>query len=191
MTDFLHLLQSPWPWWVGGPLIGLTVPLLLWLGNKSFGISSNLRHLCAAVLPAARQPRLFDYDWRAERWNLMFAAGLVLGGFLAGVVFANPHPVNLSAAALSTLKGLGVSVTPGLVPPQVGDLHRPAAWALLALSGLLIGFGTRYGGGCTSGHAITGLSTLQLPSLIATASFFGAGIFSANVLLPLFLRWLT
>lgn len=187
MNELLDFLRSPWPWYVGGPLIGLTVPLLLWLGNKSFGISSNLRHGCAILLPGGAKPKFFQYDWRKERWNLTFALGLVLGGFLAGVVFANPEPVALSAAGTQTMQDLGVQVRPGLVPAELLDLSRPGVWALLALSGLLVGFGTRYGGGCTSGHAITGLSTLQVPSLIATASFFIGGILSANVLLPLLL----
>ena len=185
MTELLDLLRSPWPWWVGGPLIGLTVPLLLWLGNKSFGISSNLRHLCALVLPESAKPQFFRYDWRAEKWNLAFALGLVLAGAVFGGLLANPQPAHLSAAGVQSVHDLGVAVRPGLVPAELTDLRHPGVWALLALSGLLIGFGTRYAGGCTSGHAITGLSTLQLPSLIATVSFFAGGIFSANVLLPL------
>ena len=160
MNELLHLLQSPWPWYVAGPLMGLTVPLLLWLGNKSFGISSNLRHLCAVALPERAKPGFFRYDWRAEGWSLAFALGLALG----------------------------ITLRPGLVPPELSRPDQPGVWGLLALSGLLIGFGTRYGGGCTSGHAITGLATLQLPSLIATVSFFVGGIFSANVLLPALLR---
>lgn len=184
----LEGLRQPWPWYVSGPLIGLTVPTLLLLGNKSFGISSNLRHVCAALLPGPAKSSLFRYNWRAEAWNLMFALGVVLGGFIGGVLLANPEPTALSAAALGSLDQLGVDVRPGLVPPALRDLSNPKIVGLLALSGLLIGFGTRYGGGCTSGHAITGLSTLQFPSLIATLSFFVGGIVSANLLLPLFLR---
>ena len=101
---------------MGGPLIGLTVPLLLWLGNKSFGISSNLRHACAALLPESAKPGFFRYDWRQERWNLMFAGGLVLGGFVAGVLLANPEPTRLSAAGVQSVRELGVEVRPGLVP---------------------------------------------------------------------------
>lgn len=188
LEALLDLLRQPWPWWLAGPLIGLTVPTLLLLGNKSLGISANLRHACAILLPTAAKPKLFRYDWRAESWNLVFALGLILGGFIGGVLLANPEPVQLSAAASASMRELGVSVQPGLVPHQLVDLRSPMVWFLLALSGLLIGFGTRYGGGCTSGHAITGLSTLQLPSLIATLSFFVSGIASANLLLPLFLR---
>ncbi|GGR69220.1 hypothetical protein GCM10008959_34060 [Deinococcus seoulensis] len=188
MTDLLDLLRSPWPWYVGGPLIGLTVPLLLWLGNRSFGISSNLRHACAILLPDAAKPGFFRYDWRAERWNLTFAAGLILGGTLAGLLLANPEPTRLSAAGTASVQALGVQVQPGLLPAALTDLSNPGVWLLLGLSGLLVGFGTRYGGGCTSGHAITGLSTLQAPSLIATVSFFAGGILSANLLLPVLMR---
>ncbi|GGS37354.1 YeeE/YedE family protein [Deinococcus knuensis] len=188
MTDLLDLLRSPWPWYVGGPLIGLTVPLLLWLGNRSFGISSNLRHACAILLPDATKPGFFRYDWRAERWNLTFAAGLILGGTLAGLLLANPEPTRLSAAGTASVQALGVQVQPGLLPAELTDLSNPGVWLLLGLSGLLVGFGTRYGGGCTSGHAITGLSTLQAPSLIATISFFAGGILSANLLLPVLMR---
>lgn len=187
MSELVRFLSQPWPWYVAGPLIGLTVPTLLLLGNKSFGISSNLRHACAALLPDRAKPKLFRYNWRAESWNLMFALGLVLGGLVGGVLLANPEPVALSPAAVSSLQDLGVAVEPGLVPALFGRVLEPAVFLLLALSGLLIGFGTRYGGGCTSGHAITGLSTLQFPSLIATVSFFVGGIVSANFLLPLFL----
>lgn len=187
MTQLLDLFRSPWPWYVSGPLIGLTVPLLLWLGNKPFGISSNLRHACAILLPERVKPGFFRYDWRGERWNLTFAAGLILGGFVAGALLANPAPTRLSAAGVQSVQALGVQLRPGLMPPELTDLSNPGVWLLLAVSGLLVGFGTRYGGGCTSGHAITGLSTLQGPSLIATGSFFVGGILSANFLLPLFM----
>ncbi|UQN08119.1 YeeE/YedE family protein [Deinococcus sp. QL22] len=185
MTEVFDVLRSPLPWYVAGPLIGLTVPLLLWLGNKGFGISANLRHVCAILLPERAKPGFFRYDWRAERWNLMFAAGLILGGFIAGALLANPQSTPLSSAGVQSVQALGVQVRPGLVPTELTDLSNPGVWVLLAVSGLLVGFGTRYGGGCTSGHAITGLSTLQGPSLIATVSFFAGGILSANLLLPL------
>ena len=188
MNELITFLRQPWPWYVSGPLIGLTVPTLLLVGNKAFGISSNLQHACAALLPERAKPALFRYRWRAESWNIMFALGLVLGGFIGGVLLANPEPTQLSASAVTSLQNLGVELEPGLIPPMFADLLNLRVYSLLALSGLLIGFGTRYGGGCTSGHAITGLSTLQLPSLIATISFFVGGIISANVLLPLFLR---
>ena len=183
----IEFLQQPLPWYVAGPLIGLTVPLMLLLGNKSFGISSNLRHACAIVLPKAAKPAFLHYDWRAERWNLVFAFGLLLGGFFAGVIFANPNPVAISPAAQQSLESMGMTLESGIMPSAFSSLD----WrflGLLALGGFLIGFGTRYGGGCTSGHAITGLAKFQLPSLIATISFFAAGIVSANFILPVVMR---
>lgn len=189
--SLLDLLRQPWPWYVSGPLIGLTVPLLLLLGNRSFGISSNLSHLCAIALPQGARPKFLKYDWRPERWNLVFMLGLLLSGLLGALVLTSPQPTQLSAPAVASLHRLGVEVGPGMVPAFMGTLDgllRPKTLALLALSGVLVGFGTRYGGGCTSGHAITGLSTLQWPSLVATVSFFAGGILSANVLLPLFLN---
>lgn len=188
LEAFLDVLRQPWPWYVAGPLMGLTVPTLLLLGNKSFGISANLRHACAIVLPTSVKPNFLRYNWRAELWNLMFALGIVLGGLVGGLLLANPEPIALSAAAVQTMDQLGVGVQPGLLPAALAAPTGVGMWVLLALSGLLVGFGTRYGGGCTSGHAITGLSTLQFPSLIATLSFFVGGIVSANLLLPLFLR---
>ncbi len=183
-------LTHPWPWYVSGPLIGLTVPLMLLIGSKPFGISSNLRHLCAIVLPKKLRTGFFHYDWRSESWNLAFALGLLLGGVLAGIVFANPNPTELSSAAILSLQALGVKTEPGLLPSILANVVALnfKTWALLIVGGFLVGFGTRYGSGCTSGHAITGLATLQTKSLIATVSFFAGGILAANFLLPLFLR---
>lgn len=191
MTELLNFMQQPWPWYISGPLIGLTVPLLFWLGNKSFGISGNLRHACAILLPENQKPSFFQYDWSKEKWNIMFAIGLLVGGFIAGFLFANPQPVALSEGGKEAIHALGVQHQAGLVPSELRDLSNPFVWAILALSGLLVGFGTRYGGGCTSGHAITGLSTLQLPSLIATIAFFSGGILSANLFLPFLMRLIT
>jgi uncharacterized protein len=184
-----ELLTRPWPWWVAGPLIGLFVPLLLLAGNRLFGVSSNLRHLCAATLPSPT--RYLRYDWRRTGgWNLAFAAGIVLGGFLAGFVFANPEPIAISAATQADLLALGVMDHTGLVPSDLFALEvlgTPTGWILLGAGGFLIGFGTAWGGGCTSGHGIAGLADLQLPSLVATASFFAAGIAATFFLLPLLL----
>jgi uncharacterized membrane protein YedE/YeeE len=186
----VEFLSQPWPWYVAGPLIGLMVPLLLIFGKKVFGISSNLQHLCAAIAP--RNIPLFNYDWKREGgWNLVFFLGIALGGFLAGVVFQNPAPVQISQATVSDLQALGVPHEEGLLPRALFSLSALLGWqgwVLMVLGGLLIGFGTRYAAGCTSGHAISGLSNLQLPSLIAVIGFFIGGLLVTHLVLPLILR---
>jgi uncharacterized membrane protein YedE/YeeE len=179
-------LSSPWPWYVAGPLIGLIVPLLLLLGNKPFGISSNLRHVCAAVAPCGLP--YFQYNWRHEGlWNLLFVGGVLLGGALGGVVFRNPEPITLSAEAAAVLAGLGITDLHGLAPRELfrwsalGSVH---GFVLLVLGGFAVGFGTAYAGGCTSGHAITGLADRQLPSLIAVFGFFAGGLLATWIILP-------
>lgn len=186
--SLLELLSRPWPWYVAGPLIGLTVPALLLLGGKAFGVSANLRHVCAAFIPAGLE--FFRYDWRKESWNLAMAAGIVVGGFLGGVVFRNPDPVAISSAAEATLGAMGVANTGGLHPDSLfsfSALLTIPGFVLIVVGGFLVGFGARYAGGCTSGHAIMGLATLQWPSLVATACFFIGGLLTTWVLLPLLL----
>lgn len=185
----MEWLTQPWPWYVAGPLIGLTVPLLLLIGNRRFGISSSLRHLCAAL--GSRRP-FFRYNWRAESWNLAFVLGIVLGGFVAGVLWANPNPVALHPQTALALAQMGVSADSGFLPKELFSaqavLSLPGALFLL-LGGFLIGFGARWAAGCTSGHSITGLAALQLPSLLATLGFFVGGLISAHLLLPWLLSW--
>jgi uncharacterized membrane protein YedE/YeeE len=170
MEDILTTIRQPWPWYVAGPLIGLTVPLLLLLGNKSFGISSSLRHICAACFPA--NIRFFRYDWRKEAWNLFFVTGVL-------------HD-NLR----QDLASYGITDLSSLVPADIfnfSNLFTVQGFVLMVVGGFLVGFGTRYAGGCTSGHAIMGLSNLQLPSLVATCCFMIGGILVANFVLPFIL----
>lgn len=182
-------LTSPWPWYVAGPLLGLVVPLLLWLGNKPFGVSSSLRDVCAAVAPCGLQH--FQYDWRrAGGWNLLFVSGIAIGGFLGGIVLANPEPVALSADARASLAAIGITDFNGLVPRELFRWSTAATLqglVLLVAGGFAVGFGTAYAGGCTSGHAITGLADRQLPSLIAVIGFFAGGLLTTWILLPILL----
>jgi uncharacterized protein len=187
--SLLEFLQHPWPWYMAGPLIGLTVPLLLFLGNKEFGISSNFRHVCA-MLP--KQQPFFKYDWRSEGgWNVMFAVGLLLGGLVGGNLLANPEPLQVSAKTSTDLATLGVSVNGQLAPSEIfswSNLFSLQGFIFMVVGGFLIGFGTAYAGGCTSGHAIMGLSDLQLPSLVAVMGFFAGGLLVTHLLFPFLLR---
>ena len=187
--NLVEYIKQPWPWYISGPLIGLTVPLLLIIGNKRLGVSSSLRHICAACIPA--NIPFFKYDWKKEAWNLFFVVGIFVGGFIASTVFKNPSPIKISPTLLSVLQQYGIHDYNSLIPSDIFNWH-----ALLTAKGLfftvfggfLIGFGTRYGGGCTSGHAIMGLSTLQWPSLVATISFMAGGFVMANIFLPFILK---
>jgi uncharacterized protein len=185
----MEILQQPWPWYVGGTIIGVTVPTLLILGNKHFGISANLRHACAACLPA--NIKFFKYDWRKEVWNIFFAAGILIGAFLATRFLSNPEPVKVAPALLAELKSYGIEDHKTELPQELFSfegLLSLRGMILLVGGGFLVGFGTRYAGGCTSGHAIMGISNLQVPSMIATASIMAGGFLMANVILPFILK---
>ena len=184
----MEFLQKPWPWYVAGPLIGLTVPLLLILGNKTFGISSSLRHICAACFPASIP--FFSYNWKKEIWNLFFAAGILAGAFIAWYVFGH-QPGDVNSNLVAELKQYGISEQKSLLPKEVfswNQLLTLRGLVMMIGGGFLIGFGTRYAGGCTSGHSIMGLSNLQWPSLVATICFMVGGFLMANVLLPFILQ---
>ena len=183
MNTLLDWLHAPWPWYVAGPVIGLMVPLMLIIGNRSFGISSNLRHMCAITQPKSVGVDFFQYNWREHNWSLVFALGAVLGGFLAGVVFANPNPIELSVAALTMFAYWNVPIGEGFLPPVLFGFYWQSILIML-LGGILVGFGTRYANGCTSGHAITGLSTLQPQSLLAVMGIFGGGLIAAHFITP-------
>ena len=171
-----------------GPLIGLTVPALLIIGNKSFGISSSLRHICAACFPA--NIPFFKYDWKKEIWNLFFVLGIFLGAVIAVNLLANSEPVHINAKLATDLAGYGITDYSGLVPNQLfnwQNLLSVKGFIMIVLGGFMVGFGTRYAGGCTSGHAIMGLSTLQWPSLVATVCFMVGGFIMSNLILPFIL----
>ena len=191
MTTLLliEFLKSSWPWYAGGVLIGLTVPALLIAGNKTLGVSSALRHVCAACMPL--DIPFLNYDWKKESWSLFFAGGIIIGGFIAGYLFQDPHPQNISPHTLHILAVNGIHFNKGFLPAEVFNwsyLFTLPGFIILVAGGFLVGFGTRYAGGCTSGHGIMGLSALQWPSLIAVISFFVAGIISAKYLLPVILK---
>lgn len=189
MEQIIRNISSPWPWYVAGPLIGLMVPLLLLIGNKSFGISSSLRHICAACFPA--NIPFFKYDWKKEVWNLFFVGGILVGGLIAATLLPAPNHVRVSEQLVAELNTYGVSDFSGLVPAELfcwNNLFTLKGFLLMVVGGFLIGFGTRYAGGCTSGHSIMGLSTWQWPSLLATCCFMAGGFLMAHLILPAILK---
>ncbi|MDR6485931.1 putative membrane protein YedE/YeeE [Chryseobacterium vietnamense] len=184
----LEIIKEPWPWYIAGPLIGLTVPALLIMGNKSFGISSSLRHICAACIPA--NVNFFKYDWKKEAWNLFFVLGIFFGGMSAAHFLVNPNEITVNPDLKAELAGYGITDYSNLVPLQLMNfesLLTLRGFIMMVVGGFLVGFGTRYAGGCTSGHAIMGLSNLQWPSLVATVCFMIGGFLMANIILPVIL----
>ena len=182
----LALLKQPWPWYTSGIAIAAIMILLLFFG-KSFGFSSNLRVICAAC-GAGTHVKFFDFNWRAQTWNLLFLVGAILGGFLSAEFLSTGEPVQVSAATIQDLQQLGIKAPTGIQPDELFSMEALMSvkgFLILLIGGLLVGFGTRYAGGCTSGHAISGLSNLQLPSLIAVIGFFIGGLIMTYLLLPL------
>ena len=185
----IEIIKGPWPWYVSGPLIGLFVPALLLLGNKSLGISSSLRHFCAACMPA--HIPYFNYNWRREVWNLFFVLGIVVGGMLASQILSHHVPVQIQPVTTIALQNFGFTDFTGMMPSELFGIEQILTWkgfVFLVIGGFLVGFGTRYAGGCTSGHTIMGLSNLQWPSLVASLSFMGGGFFSTHLLMPLIFK---
>lgn len=185
----LELLSHPWHWLVAGAFIGLIVPTLLLIGNKHFGISSSLRHMCAACLPT--KIPFFQYDWKKEAWNLFFVGGIFVGAVLASLLIKNPDPIAIHPELAKDLAGYGVTQIDGLVPTDLfsfSSLFSLRGFLLMVVGGFLVGFGTRYAGGCTSGHAIMGLSNLQWPSLVATIAFMAGGFIMTWLILPFILQ---
>ena len=176
------------PWYVAGPLIGLFVPALLLLDNRVFGISSNLRHLCAAMAPG--RVEFFRYDWKnAARWNLAFLAGVLAGGAIAGQLFGASDAA-IGTDARSTLTGLGLTGFSGLAPAEIfswSSLLTLRGLISIVAGGFLVGFGSSYAGGCTSGHAISGLANLERASLLAVVAFFAGGLLCTYFMLPFLL----
>jgi len=179
-------ILEPWPWYVSGPLIALIMTTLILFG-KSFGMSSNLRTICS-IGGAGKVADFFKFDWKAQRWNLLVLIGAVIGGWLASNYLSVDTVVELNPATVESLESLGFD-KPGstYVPEEIFGTDVLSTWqglVILILGGLLIGFGTRYAGGCTSGHAISGLSNLQVPSLIAVIGFFLGGLLMTHLIIP-------
>lgn len=186
MNKLIEYISQPWGWYVAGPLIALVMFSMLLFG-KAFGISSNLRTMCS-VLGAGKSCEFFDFNWKDQLWNLVFAGGLIIGGFIAQNYLMITETVAISETTINELESLGID-NPGmtLVPQEIfswESLSTVRGFIILVVGGFLVGFGTRYAGGCTSGHAISGLSNLQVASLIAVIGFFIGGLIITHLVLP-------
>lgn len=183
----MNIISQTWPWYVSGFLIGMIMLCLIYFG-KTFGMSSNLRSICS-MTGIGRKIPFFDYDWKAQRWNLLVVLGAMLGGFVAVHFMGDPSNVTINPATIAQLNEMGIESPNGKLLPDAlfGNqiFESPKSIFILLVGGILIGFGSRYAGGCTSGHAILGLSNLQLPSLKAVVGFFIGGLIMAHFLLPL------
>lgn len=183
----MECILQPWPWYVSGPLIAIIMFTLIYFG-KTFGMSSNLRTFCT-IAGAGKKTAFFDFDWRSQRWNLIVVLGAVIGGFIACFLLSNPTNIDLNPETVENLTQLGFeNAGKSLLPPEIYSWDAVLSLkglSILIIGGFLVGFGTRYAGGCTSGHAITGLSSLQMPSLIAVIGFFIGGLMMVHLLFPL------
>jgi uncharacterized membrane protein YedE/YeeE len=184
-----NVLREPWPWYVGGPVIGLMVPVLLIAGNKQLGVSSALRAICAATVPG--RVEFFRYDWKATGlWNVALAAGVLIGALLAVSALGSSTP-NVAQPTRDALAAVGVAPVHGLLPAELfswRELLTVRGLVLMVGGGFLVGFGASYGGGCTSGHGVMGMATLQRASMIALVGIFAGGLVATFVLLPIVLR---
>ena len=181
----IEWISQPWAWYVSGPMIALVMLLLLWLGGN-FGVSSTMRTTCA-MLGAGKKVDFFNFDWKSQMWNIAFILGAVIGGFLAHTFLQSPGPIGISEQTVQDIQVIGVPFDGKLAPDALFSWEQfftLRGMITTVVGGFLIGFGTRYAGGCTSGHAISGLSNLQIPSLIAVIGFFVGGLIMTHLLLP-------
>lgn len=182
----IEFLRQPWSWYISGPLIALIMFLLLWVGGN-FGVSSTLRSICT-LSGAGKNCKFFDFNWKSQRWNLVFVLGGVVGGYLASTLLQNPEPLTINNNTIEDLASIGIGFNGNIAPAELfswNSLLTLKGFLVLIVGGFLVGFGARWAGGCTSGHAISGLSNLQLPSLIAVIGFFIGGLVMTFLIFPL------
>lgn len=182
----IEFISQPWPWYVAGPVIALVMFSLIYFGN-SFGMSANFRNICS-IMGAGKSCDFFDFDWKKQMWNLVFVVGTILGGVIASQFLMNNEVVAISAATIAELSSYGIeNPGEGMLPKSIfsfESLLTAKGLIMIVLGGFLVGFGTRYAGGCTSGHAISGLSDLQPASLLAVIGFFIGGLAMTWLILP-------
>ena len=183
----MDFILQPWAWYFGGPLIAISLLLYFYFG-KNFGVSTNFETLCS-MAGAGKFLDYFKKDWKERDFALLFVVGLIIGGFISATYLIPNQTIDLNPKTIQELTDLGFSnVGNQYFPDEIFSIEvvfSLKGFLILLVSGLLIGFGTRYAGGCTSGHAITGLSSLQLPSLLAVIGFFIGGIIATWFIIPL------
>ena len=181
-----EILTKPWPWYIAGPILGMSIPLLLFFGNKMLGASSTMQHVCAAIIPS--KAKYFNYDWKSGLWNIMFGAGIVFAGLATRLFMDNPNPVQIAQNTKVDLLKLGITDFTGFLPAQIFGIDQILTMnglLFIFIGGFLVGFGVRYAGGCTSGHGFMGLSMGSISSLLAIASFFAGGLIMTHLIFPL------
>jgi uncharacterized membrane protein YedE/YeeE len=153
-----EFITQTWSWWFSGTMIAAIMFFLLYFG-QSFGFSANLRTICSAA-GLGKKTKFFDFNWKAQTWNLVFLVGSIVGGFIAKQFLSSDIGVAISPATIDDLSKLGIAAPVSLQPAELFSLDAILSikgFLVLAVGGLLVGFGSRYAGGCTSGHAISGL----------------------------------
>lgn len=191
-TGIQNIISEPWHWAFSGFMIAVVLFFMNWLG-KSFGISTTFKVMCSAV-GAGKKYSFFNMNLKDEYWRIAFAIGTIFGGFLTYLFFQSPEPVAISESTINQIQEWGliypetVAEGRGLIPEDLFNFSNPLGIVILIVGGFLVGFGARYGAGCTSGHAITGLAHLQLPSLITVIGFFIGGLLMTWVLMPLIFK---
>lgn len=143
----MHILPDQLPWYVVGPLMGLTVVGLFAIANKPLGATTAYRESFRAV--TLRKVN--------EAWRIWLFVGMAAGALLVSILRGGPS-FTLSYGLLGTLVPVGL-----LMPILFG-------------AGLLMGYGGRWSGGCTSGHGIRGMSALSPASIAATMTFMAVAV---------------
>lgn len=187
--SLLDFISQPWHWAVSGVAIAATMVIMILLG-RSFGLSTTFRNFCT-MAGAGKRFSFFRVDLKEERWRMTFVVGALIGGFIASYFLQSPEPVDISESTIQHLSTWGIDYPErveqeaGFLPTDLFNFQNPKGLILAILGGFLVGFGARYGRGCTSGHAITGLSHLQLASLITVIGFFIGGLVMTHLIMPL------
>jgi len=183
----MDFISQPWAWYVAGPIIAFIMFLLYFFGER-FGVSSNLETFCS-IGGAGKFVDYFKIDWKQNSWNLIFVAGAIAGGFIASQWLSPSDVVALNPQTVQDLADIGIqNAGSTYLPDEIFSIDTMLTFKgffILLIAGIMVGFGARWAGGCTSGHAIVGLSNLELPSLISVIGFFIGGLVMTWLILPL------